>query len=193
MATFDAISNHYYSRVIAVTQASLIALALILATTMVVSITKNKLNNLREGLALQDAFEISTTSKLKQLDCLTKNIYWEAASEPFEGKVAVAQVTMNRVASGNFGNGVCGVVHQKNVFYQKVVCQFSWVCETTHKIKPVHPAMYAESQEVAKKVLFENFRLPGLKNALYYHATYVNPGWRKQKIAQIGQHIFYKD
>jgi spore germination cell wall hydrolase CwlJ-like protein len=53
--------------------------------------------------------------------------------------------------------------------------------------------MYAESQEVAKKVLFENFRLPGLKNALYYHATYVNPGWRKQKIAQIGQHIFYKD
>jgi spore germination cell wall hydrolase CwlJ-like protein len=74
-----------------------------------------------------------------------------------------------------------------------VICQFSWVCESTHKIKPVYAAMYKESEEVAKKVLLENFRLPGLSNAMYYHATYVQPGWRKQKITQIGQHIFYKD
>lgn len=193
MATTHAISNRYYGRVIALAQATLIALALILATTMVVSITKNKMEVLREQQAGQDVELVSMSDKMKQLDCLTKNIYWEAASEPFEGKVAVAQVTMNRVQSGNFGTGVCGVVYQKNIFYEKVVCQFSWACENTHKIKPVAPAMYAESQEVAKKVLFENFRLPSLSNALYYHATYVNPGWRKQKITQIGQHIFYKD
>lgn len=193
MAITHAISNRYYGRVIALAQATLIALALILATTMVVSITKNKMEVLREQQAGQDVELVSMSDKMKQLDCLTKNIYWEAASEPFEGKVAVAQVTMNRVQSGNFGSGVCGVVYQKNIFYEKVVCQFSWACENNHKIKPVAPARYAESQEVAKKVLFENFRLPSLNNALYYHATYVNPGWRKQKITQIGQHIFYKD
>jgi spore germination cell wall hydrolase CwlJ-like protein len=45
---------------------------------------------------------------------------------------------------------------------------------------------------VAKKVLLENFRLPGLTNAIYYHADYVNPGWKKEKIIKIGRHIFYK-
>ena len=33
-----------------------------------------------------------------------------------------------------------------------MICQFSWVCEGTHKIKPVYAAMYKESEEVAKKV-----------------------------------------
>jgi hypothetical protein len=29
-------------------------------------------------------------------------------------------------------------------------------------------------------------------NALYYHATYVNPGWNKHKVVtKIGNHIFY--
>jgi spore germination cell wall hydrolase CwlJ-like protein len=127
-----------------------------------------------------------------QIQCLTQNIYWEAASEPFEGKVGVAQVTLNRVESGQFANSVCGVVHQKNIFYTKVVCQFSWYCETTHQIKAIHKGLWRESEEVAKRVLLENFRLPSLKNALYYHADYVNPNWNKIRIDKIGRHIFYK-
>jgi spore germination cell wall hydrolase CwlJ-like protein len=134
---------------------------------------------------------VSAAERMKQLDCLTRNIYWEAASEPFEGKVGVAQVTLNRVESGKFAPTVCGVVYQKNVFYQKVVCQFSWYCENVSKIRPIHKEMWKESEEVAKKVLLENFRLPSLKNALYYHADYVNPGWQKPKIDKIGRHIFY--
>jgi spore germination cell wall hydrolase CwlJ-like protein len=98
---------------------------------------------------------------------------------------------MNRVESGKFASSVCGVVYQKNVFYEKVVCQFSWYCENVSKIRPIHKEMWKESEEVAKKVLLENFRLPSLKNALYYHADYVNPGWQKPKIDKIGRHIFY--
>ena len=150
-----------------------------------------KLDNLKE--ARVSASPITAQVRQSQLDCLARNIYHEAGYEPFEGKVAVAQVTLNRVDDGRFGKGVCGVVYQKNIIYEKVICQFSWVCESTHKIKPVYAAMYKESEEVAKKVLLENFRLPSLSNAMYYHATYVQPGWRKQKITQIGQHIFYKD
>jgi spore germination cell wall hydrolase CwlJ-like protein len=134
---------------------------------------------------------VSAAERLRQLNCLTQNIYWEAASEPFEGKVAVAQVTLNRVESGKFAPTVCGVVYQKNVFYERVVCQFSWFCESTHKTRPVHRPMWQESELVAKKVLLEDFRLPGMKNALYYHADYVNPNWRLPKIDQIGRHIFY--
>lgn len=136
---------------------------------------------------------ISVKEKEKQLQCLTQNIYWEAASEPFEGKVAVAQVTMNRMNSGKFPDSVCGVVQQRNVIYEKIVCQFSWFCETAHKTKPVHPRLYEESEAVAKKVLFEGFRLDSLREALYYHADYVNPKWNKERVTTIGRHIFYKD
>jgi spore germination cell wall hydrolase CwlJ-like protein len=157
----------------------------------VIAVCDQKLSDLRSGVESMPVGYISAQEKIRQLDCLTRNIYWEAASEPFEGKVAVAQVTMNRLQDGRFGDSVCGVIYQKNVFYEKVICQFSWVCETTHKTRPVYQPLWAESELVAKKVLLENFRLPGMKEALYYHADYVSPGWRKPKIDKIGRHIFY--
>ena len=166
-------------------------LGLFLVMMVVWNVCQSRLDALRSDRAAGMAGYVSADDRLRQLDCLTRNIYWEAASEPFEGKVAVAQVTLNRVEDGRFANTVCGVVYQKNVFYQKVVCQFSWFCEGNHKIKAVYQPMWQESELVAKKVLLENFRLPSMKNALYYHADYVNPNWRKPKIDQIGRHIFY--
>ncbi len=162
-----------------------------LVALAVVTVCDNKLNELRTGVEEMPAGYVTAQEKIRQLDCLTRNIYWEAASEPFEGKVAVAQVTMNRLESGRFGDSVCGVIYQKNVIYEKVICQFSWVCETTHKVKPVYQPLWKESELVAKKVLLENFRLPGMKDALYYHADYVSPGWKKPRIDKIGRHIFY--
>ena len=164
---------------------------LVAITLAVISVCQHKFDELRSGVEAMPAGYVTATEKIRQLDCLTRNIYWEAASEPFEGKVAVAQVTMNRLASGRFGDSVCGVIYQKNIFYERVICQFSWVCETTHKTRPVYQPLWAESELVAKKVLLENFRLPGLKEALYYHADYVSPGWQKPKIDKIGHHIFY--
>ena len=164
---------------------------LVAISLAVISVCQHKLDELRSGVEAMPAGYVTASEKIRQLDCLTRNIYWEAASEPFEGKVAVAQVTMNRLASGRFGDSVCGVIYQKNIFYERVICQFSWVCETTHKTRPVYQPLWAESELVAKKVLLENFRLPGLNNALYYHADYVSPGWQKPKIDKIGHHIFY--
>jgi spore germination cell wall hydrolase CwlJ-like protein len=166
-------------------------LGLWIVALAVIAVSNHKLNELRSGVeAMPDGYVLAQ-EKIKQLECLTRNIYWEAASEPFEGKVAVAQVTMNRLESGRFGDSVCGVIYQKNIFYEKVVCQFSWVCETTHKTRPIHQPLWKESELVAKKVLLENFRLPGLKDALFYHADYVSPGWKLPKIDKIGRHIFY--
>lgn len=128
----------------------------------------------------------------RQLDCLAKNIYHEAKGEPFEGKVAVAQVTINRAASGQFPSDICKVVYQKNIVYDKVLCQFSWYCEQAVFTKPKNTAAYKESQIVARQVLLEEFRLPSLKHALYFHATDINPGWKKERVATIGGHVFYK-
>ena len=165
----------------------------ITVASAVVFACKTKLNNLKETQASLPNGYVSASTRMKELDCLTRNIYWEAASEPFEGKVGVAQVTINRMNSGKFADSICEVVYQKNVFYEKVVCQFSWYCENTHKFRPIYKPLWEESELVAKKVLFENFRLPALKNALYFHADYINPNWNKHKIEKIGRHIFYGD
>jgi spore germination cell wall hydrolase CwlJ-like protein len=135
---------------------------------------------------------VTLNERQRQLECLAQNIYYEAAREPFEGKVAVAQVTLNRVESGLFPADICKTIYQKNVFFDKVICQFSWYCDKAATRKPVHEPAFEECYAVAKKVLLEGFRLDGLTEALYYHANYVNPGWKKQKIATIGNHIFYK-
>ena len=84
--------------------------------------------NVKNRLALsrtESTTPITAEVRERQLGCLAKNIYHEAGSEPFEGKVAVAQVTLNRAASGQFPGDVCRVVYQKNLMYEKVICQFS--------------------------------------------------------------------
>ena len=128
----------------------------------------------------------------KQLDCLARNIYYEAGNQPFEGKVAVAQVTINRAESGQFPKDICQVVYQKNVVYERVLCQFSWYCETATMMRPKNTAVFKESELVARQVLLEGFRLPSLKNALYFHATHINPKWNREKVAVIAGHVFYK-
>ena len=102
----------------------------------VISVTDSKLDALRASNEVARQGFVSTADRARQLDCLTRNIYWESATEPFEGKVAVAQVTINRVESGRFASDICGVVYQKNVVYDKVICQFSWFCDGSSKIRP---------------------------------------------------------
>jgi len=185
-------SARYFNKAISVLKLGVMVLGIVLIAVFLENITVRKFQALRTEIASQEVVGITASERVKQLDCLTKNIYWEAANEPFEGKVAVAQVTINRVASGKFGSGVCGVVYQKNVFYEKVICQFSWACETKYRTQAISAKQYVESEEVAKRVLLENFRLPSLTQAMFYHAAYIKPGWDREKINQIGQHIFYK-
>jgi len=167
-------------------------MGLVVVFMLVQSITQTKMAKLREGQMLSSPDIVSIKTRERQLECLAMNIYREAGHENFEGKVAVAQVTMNRASHPSFPKDVCGVVYQKSVFIDKIVCQFSWYCDTAHKARPVNPAAYNESMAVAKKVLLEGFRLDVMKEALYYHANYINPRWNLEKIGSIGNHIFYK-
>lgn len=169
----------------------LILLSAYIAGLVLYKVTTLKLEHLKNN-PTNYYNSITLNERERQLECLAKNIYYEAAKEPFEGKVAVAQVTLNRVESGIFPEDICKTIYQKNVVFDRVICQFSWYCERDTIRKPLHKDSYDECYAVAKKVLLEGFRLDSLKEALYYHANYVSPGWKKQKIATIGNHIFYK-
>lgn len=136
---------------------------------------------------------ISMAQREKELECLAKNIYYEAGNESFEGKVAVALVTLNRVNSPDFPKDICSVVYEKNIIYNKVICQFSWYCDSRAKVRPIHTESYNESVRVAKKVLLEGFKLEIIsEDVLFYHANYISPKWKRKRVTQIGKHIFYK-
>ena len=167
-------------------------MGLVAVVWLVQNVTQTKMQKLREGQMLSSPDIVSIKTRERQLDCLAMNIYREAGHENFEGKVAVAQVTMNRASHPSFPKDVCAVVFQKTVVIDRVICQFSWYCDTAHKARPVNQSAYNESMAVAKKVLLEGFRLDVMKEALYYHANYVNPRWPLEKIGSIGNHIFYK-
>jgi len=166
-------------------------LGLILLGLLVHLVISLKFDSLNEIIVHKPKSYVNLHNVDKTLDCLAMNIYKEAGSESFEGKVAVAQVTLNRVDHPAFPKEVCSVVYQKNVFMEKVVCQFSWFCMPSGKVDPNNQA-YKDSYAVAKKVLLEGFRLDGLEEALYYHAIYVSPNWPYPKLTKIGNHIFYK-
>ena len=187
--TSDTSSSVKETKMIRIIKTVVFLIALMLLTGVAYKTVTYKLDHLKQ--AREQASPITAQMRQAQLDCLARNIYHEAGYEPFEGKVAVAQVTINRAESGEFPSDICKVVYQKNVVYEKVMCQFSWYCEGPSAVKPMNGPVYTESMEVAKKVLLEGFRLPDLKNALYFHGDYIQPGWNKKPVAKIGHHIFY--
>jgi len=162
---------------------------ILFVTLMTFMVSNNRLTLLKSN-RVANTESIETVEK--NLNCLALNVYREAGHEPFEGKVAVAQVTLNRTQHPDFPSTVCEVVYQKNSFMGKVVCQFSWYCDSVHRMRPVNKKAYDESYRVAKMVYLEDFKLESVKNALYYHADYVNPNWGKKKVTKIGAHIFYE-
>ena len=129
----------------------------------------------------------------EEVECLAKNIYFEARSEPDNGKIGVALVTLNRVKHPNFPSTVCGVVYQpSNIPKKRKLCQFSWWCDGKKDV--IRDKMrYNDCITIAKHIL--SYRRKDItKGATHYHAKYVRPWWAKKltKTVEIGTHIFYK-
>jgi len=95
----------------------LMVLALMISVFMLNRVVVDKLDKYETA----ESSQITTAMRERQLGCLSKNIYYEAGSEPFEGKVAVAQVTLNRVNSGQFPADICKTIYQKNIFRNKII------------------------------------------------------------------------
>lgn len=137
------------------------------------------------------SFESLTTDAKKQILCLADNVYFEAVNEPYEGKLAVAFVTFNRLRTGNYADTICGVVTQKT----KGTCQFSWYCDpklVKQRLTIRETSLYNNILNLSTHVYFNlNHMKDVTKGATFYHADYVQPGWKLKKVTKIGKHIFY--
>lgn len=132
---------------------------------------------------LVEANETAETADREQ-DCLASAVYFESRGEPIEGQLAVAQVVLNRASSGRYPADLCDVITQK--------AQFSFI----HRGR--FPSANRDSEAWRKAVAVARIAREKLaqsvpSDVLWYHATYVSPGWGKRlsKNAQIGLHIFY--
>ena len=148
------------------------------------------------------SFDINSSEENMGRVCLAQNIYFEAGNQPIAGKVAVANVTMNRVEDLQFPNEICDVVYQTKEYKKswktgelipkRGMCQFSWYCDGKSD-DPKDSVTWLESIRVADLILNgETIDITG--GALWYHAYYVNPYWAAhlQQIVIIEDHIFYK-
>jgi len=147
-------------------------------------------------LAMLLSYCVELKHSNEEILCLALNIYHEGRGEPFAGRLGIATVTMNRVASKKFPNNVCQVVfqrryHRKHGFY---VGEFSWTQDQISDT-PKHDASWTDAINLARNVYRNNLLNHDVKNALFYHATYIQPGWanRMHKITTIGQHAFYQN
>jgi spore germination cell wall hydrolase CwlJ-like protein len=140
-----------------------------------------------------------------EIECLAKNIYFEARSESIDSKRAIAWVTLNRVVSNKYPNTICDVVYQAKTsnWWKKYngsdvpvrnQCQFSWYCDG--KPDNIYDYIaYQNAESIAWYIIMVYGREYDPTNkATHYHAYYVKPNWGKKefKTAQIGSHLFYK-
>ena len=132
--------------------------------------------------------------------CLTRNAYYEAKGDSQMSQIAVTHVVLNRMNTNGFPKKACDVVYQKNKNPHNesgVTCQFSWTCD--RKLMGMLPEKeksgWSESLRAVQEALamYYHRRVDVTQGATYYHATYVNPGWRGvEKVTTIGSHIYYK-
>ena len=138
--------------------------------------------------------------------CLAKNIYFEAGVESTAGKLAVANVTINRTLRDNYPDSICGVVHEGIHRYNERMgehvpvrdrCQFSWYCDGLGD-NPREGRTWDSAQDLAKKVLVNHYDkalIDITDGATHYHANWMEiyPRWSKTKkvMASIDRHIFY--
>ena len=126
---------------------------------------------------------------VRDLNCLTQAVYFEARGESAKGQAAVAQVVLNRVKSPVFPKTVCAVVYQGAASHG---CQFSFACDGSMR-RGLEPDAWERARHVAARAL-SGVVLADIGSATHFHTTSVAPAWGGQmlRVAQVGLHVFYR-
>lgn len=114
-----------------------------------------------------------------ELDCMERAMYFESNRSSRDGMVAVGSVVMNRVASRQYPDTVCGVVSQKNQFAPGVM---------TRRMDRRSPII----REAAASVL-RGERHPLIGRAQFFHAASHRPGYDNMHyVLTTGGNAFYE-
>jgi len=134
---------------------------------------------------LQNAVEQLTDEDYRQIDCLARNMYFEARDQGREGMKLVTDVVFNRMESGLFPDKACEVITQSR--------QFSWVEDGRRHVITDHQS-WTDAMDIALNEWLYHEKMPDQTGgALRYHADYVSPKWFGWvPTLKVGRHIFYR-
>jgi spore germination cell wall hydrolase CwlJ-like protein len=126
--------------------------------------------------------------RARETKCLAQAVYYEARGESASGQAAVAQVVLNRVRHPAFPKTICGVVFQR----VGADCQFSFVCDGAMR-QGLEGQAWTRAMGVAKRAL-GGAVMADIGGATHFHAARITTTWASSfaKVAQIGEHIFYR-
>lgn len=121
----------------------------------------------------------------EEMKCLAGAVYFESRGEPLAGQLAVAQVIINRTEDARFPASYCAVVAQPG--------QFSFIKNGRMPHIRENSSAWARARAIAE-IAHQGLWQSEADDAVFFHARYVRPGWsqRKQRLAQISTHIFYR-
>ncbi len=123
-------------------------------------------------------------------DCLAAAIFYEAGAETLDGKMAVAQVILNRMRHPAYPHSICGVVYQGSS--RQTGCQFSFTCDGSMRRSP-SASSWQNARQVAGMMLNGAVYKP-VGTATHYHTDWVVPAWsaKLDKIRAEGTHLFFR-
>jgi N-acetylmuramoyl-L-alanine amidase len=127
---------------------------------------------------IQHTAEASPESNTDNADLLSRVIQGEAGDEPYDGKVAVGAVLLNRMQSSAFPHTLAGVVFQPYAF-ESVSNGLVWSSEP--------------SPDCVRAATSAMSGWDPTHGALYFWnpSKNVNPWiWSRQILTQIGHHVF---
>ena len=123
----------------------------------------------------------SYAERNKQISCLQKNVYFEAAVESTAGKLAVAHVTYNRVKNKYFPDNFCDVVyqgrHHASGHPKRPSAHFLGI--VMESMTPYPSPTWKKTKELATWFYDNKDTIKDITDgALYYHADYIfDPKW----------------
>lgn len=131
------------------------------------------------------AGETTVAHSEQDIACLALNVYHEARNQPPEGQLAVAHVTLNRLAESPAPTTLCEVVYRPGVF--------SWTSDPELvDSPPAEAAAWELAQRIAREAIADR-RADPVAGSTFFHAVSVSPYWASRfvRVRQIGDHIFY--
>lgn len=133
----------------------------------------------RSGLIQQEPVAVSVTIPNKDVQLLARIVHAEAEGETFEGKVAIANVVMNRVKNNKFPNTVEGVIYQPNAF--------SPVTDGRFNNSPDQ-----DSYNAVQRAITQGDNTGGA--LFFYNPSTAQDRWIRSRpiVSQIGNHVFTK-
>ncbi len=137
----------------------------------------------RRSLAALVGDHASVDTEGAEHECLARAVYYESQGEPLVGQLSVAEVIINRSRSGRFPSSICGVVRQAG--------QFSFVRRGFIPQPPQSARNWRTAVAIARIAMADLADSPAPR-ALFFHARRVNPGWRRTRVATVGNHVFYR-